>query len=225
MTTVLGEGGAVTRASDRDVTDDDIGATRADLGPSGAAAGTGAEALDPVDTPACPDPTGTPAPPDPHAEFDAFMVASGPALGRLALFLAGDVHRAEELLQQTFVRTWSAWPRVRDGDPHAYARRVMANQRVDTWRRRRREALTAPDDLPEQPVPDGGQHVADRDQLVRALRALPERRRRVVVLRYLVGLSENEAATTLGVTAGTVKSTAARGLAQLRAVLEQEEVS
>ena len=79
--------------------------------------------------------------------------------------------------------------------------------------------LTAPTDLPETSRDAAaGQH-ADRDQLVRALATLTPRQRRIVVLRHLEGLSEREVADDLGVSLGTVKSTASRGLAQLRAVL------
>jgi len=44
---------------------------------------------------------------------------------------------------------------------------------------------------------------------------LPRRRREVLVLRYYLGLSEAEIAAVLGISAGTVKSTAARALAAL----------
>ena len=159
---------------------------------------------------------------DRRGEFTDFMSASGPALGRLAMFLSGDPHRAEDLLQQTYVRTFQAWERVRNGDPHAYARRVMANQRVDTWRRHRREDLVDPAAMAEASSHGSEDTFGERDRLVRALRAVPERRRRVVVLRYLAGFSEAEVAEILGVSVGTVKSTAARGLAQLRALLDQE---
>ncbi|NTW42199.1 MAG: SigE family RNA polymerase sigma factor, partial [Cellulomonadaceae bacterium] len=60
---------------------------------------------------------------DRDAEFSAFMAAAAPALGRMALSLCGDAHRAEELVQQAFVRTYVAWGRARDGDPLIYARR------------------------------------------------------------------------------------------------------
>lgn len=158
---------------------------------------------------------------DHRTEFETFVTTSGASLGRLALLLAGDPHRAEDLLQQTYVRTYLAWPRARAGDPYAYARRVMANQRVDTWRRLRRERLTDPADLPERSVDPAQDRLADHDRLLAALRALPARRRRVVVLRYLLDLPEAEVAADLGIAVGTVKSTAARGLAQLRTLLEE----
>lgn len=69
---------------------------------------------------------------------------------------------------------------------------------------------------------DGGAGTAavdDRDAVVCALLALPVRQRRVVVLRHLLDLSENEVAAELGMPVGTVKSTASRGLARLRTLL------
>ncbi len=153
-------------------------------------------------------------------EFTDFMQWAAPQLARTAWLLCGDEHLADELVQQALERTYLHWSRARDREPLAYARRVLANLRVDMWRKRRREVLTAPAELPEDA--DGtsvaAQH-ADRDRLVRALATLSPRQRRVVVLRHLVGLSEREVAADLGVSVGTVKSTASRGLAQLRSVL------
>jgi RNA polymerase sigma factor (sigma-70 family) len=55
----------------------------------------------------------------------------------------------------------------------------------------------------------------DRRQVLAALARLPRRRREVLVLRYWLGLSEAEIGQVLGISPGTVKSTAARGLAAL----------
>lgn len=152
-------------------------------------------------------------------EFTAFMTAAAPALGRTAWLLCGDAHQADELVQQALVRTYLAWDRARDREPLAYARRVLANQRVSTWRRRRREVLLAAPLLPERGVDDVQGVHADRDQLVRALALLTPRQRRVVVLRHLEGLSEKEVAADLGISVGTVKSTASRALRQMRVAM------
>lgn len=151
------------------------------------------------------------------AEFTAFATTAQGELGRMAWLLTGDVHLAAELVQTALVRTYTAWPRARAGDPMAYARRVLANARIDLWRRRRREVLVAPDDVPSVVGRDDGAVVEHRDELVRALAALSPQQRRVVVLRYLVGLSEREVADDLGVSTGTVKTQASRGLHRLRA--------
>lgn len=161
---------------------------------------------------------------DRDAEFTAFVAAHQGDLLRTAWLLCGDGHRAEELTQAALVRTYTAWGRVRTGDPLAYARRVLVNLRIDTWRRRRREVLVdavadGATPLAGPGSPDAAAQHADRDQLVRALATLTPRQRRVVVLRHLVGLPEAEVAEDLGVSVGTVKSTASRALAQLRTVL------
>jgi RNA polymerase sigma factor (sigma-70 family) len=62
----------------------------------------------------------------------------------------------------------------------------------------------------------------DRRRVLAALAALPRRRREVLVLRYWLGLPEAEIAATLGVRPGTVKSSAARGLAALARKLGEQ---
>jgi len=57
-------------------------------------------------------------------------------------------------------------------------------------------------------------------EVLASLQRLPRRQREVLVLRYWTGLSENEIAQTLGISPGTVKSTASRGLASLRSGME-----
>jgi RNA polymerase sigma factor (sigma-70 family) len=55
-----------------------------------------------------------------------------------------------------------------------------------------------------------------------ALAALTPRRREVLVLRFYLGLSEAEIAATLGISPGTVKSTASRGLDTLARMLREQ---
>ncbi|QJW38188.1 SigE family RNA polymerase sigma factor [Cellulosimicrobium protaetiae] len=155
-----------------------------------------------------------------HAEeFVAFVETAKDPLHRLAYLLSGNHHRAEELVQQTFERTWRSWRRARRGDPLAYARTILANLRVDTWRRTRHEVLTGIDHDGRRHAPDATGRVHDRDAVVRALLTLPLRQRRVVVLRHLLDLSEAEVSHELGIPVGTVKSTASRALARLRTTL------
>ena len=64
--------------------------------------------------------------------------------------------------------------------------------------------------------PDGTDALHLRQALVQALATLPPRQRAVLVLRYFDDLTEAETAAALGISVGTVKSTASRGLARLR---------
>jgi RNA polymerase sigma-70 factor (sigma-E family) len=151
-------------------------------------------------------------------EFLTFVEASGPYLLRTAVLLCGDPVRAEELVQATYERTYRAWRRARDGDPRAYARRILVNLRVDGWRRTRREVVVDPFALPDAPAPDHAGAVVARNAVVRALARLPLAQRRVVVMRHLLDLSETQVARELGISVGTVKSHLARGIARLREI-------
>jgi RNA polymerase sigma-70 factor (sigma-E family) len=157
--------------------------------------------------------------PNPDAEFVEFVASAGPYLYRTAYLLSGDAHQAEELVQAAFERTYRAWARARAGEPRAYARRILLNLRVDGWRKDRRSAVTDDGVVPLPYAPDHADNVVVRDELGRALRALPLGQRRVVVLRHLLDLSEAQVAAELGISVGTVKSTNARGLARLRSLL------
>ena len=78
------------------------------------------------------------------------------------------------------------------------------------------------DDLPASAQVGSGDHserVGDRDELLRALATRPPRMRAVIVMRYYSGLSEAETADALGVSPGTLKTQASRGLDRLRTVL------
>lgn len=151
-------------------------------------------------------------------DFRAFVVARTPVLLGTAYALTGDRGLAEDLLQTALLKTYRHWRAVRDFEhPDAYVRRVMANQQISWWRRRRIAESGLP--LPDRGSPDRRSGVEDRDELWRALRQLPPRTRAVVVLRYWEDLSETEVAKVLGCSVGSVKSQASRGLHRLRAVL------
>ena len=151
-------------------------------------------------------------------EFTAFVTSHGASLSRTAYFLCGDVHSAQDLVQVALTKTYVAWPAARRGDPLAYARRVMVNSNIDTWRARRwRESSTADvADEDSSVPPDFTEQVGDRSSLVTALLTLTFRERSVLVLRFFEDLSERDTARALNVGGGTVKSTSSRALAKLR---------
>ncbi|MFI2361510.1 SigE family RNA polymerase sigma factor [Promicromonospora sp. NPDC019610] len=162
--------------------------------------------------------------PDLDAEFVDFVTSAGAYLHRTAYLLSGDADQAEELVQATFERTYRAWPKARVGEPRAYARRILMNLRIDGWRKDRRTVVADDGVIPLSPVPDHAHDVAVRDELGRALRALPLGQRRVVVLRHLLDLSEAQVAEELGISLGSVKSANARGLARLRSLLSASAI-
>jgi len=78
----------------------------------------------------------------------------------------------------------------------------------------------APPDMPS--AEHGAFLLLERDAVIAALRKLPERQREAIALRYYADLSEAEIAATMKISRGAVKSHTARGMAALKAALEQE---
>lgn len=145
--------------------------------------------------------------------FTQFVAVRSGSLMRLAYVLTGDQHAAEDLLQSALTKTVLRWRHVRD-DPESYVRRVMYNEQVNRWRRRRRESAVAA--VPEKVTADRFGEVDLRLSLERALLALPARKRAVLVLRYFEDLPETQIAEILGCSVGTVRSQTHRAIARLR---------
>lgn len=127
------------------------------------------------------------------------------------------------------MKAWQALDRFRSEEPfRPWLIRIVANQTRNTMRgRRRRDALAVRAlELRDGPDPALDAIAAERQQsLVAALRTLRPAERDVVVCRWLLGLSEAETATALGIPSGTAKSRASRALARLRVELSELEVS
>ncbi len=148
------------------------------------------------------------------ARFSEFVATRWNALVRTAYLLTGDYQEAEDLVQTTLAKLYPQWRRINADTAVRYARRALVNNNRSRLRRHRVIHLLTPF-LPETPAPARAEQ--DRDVLVTALAALPERQRAVVVLRYWEDLSVEETAHELGCSPGTVKSQASRALAKLRA--------
>lgn len=151
-------------------------------------------------------------------DFEAWVLARGASLARSAYLLTGDVHLAEDLVQDTLARVADRWRRVsRRGAPDAYARQVMHHLAIDRWRRRRarpREVLT--DAHPE--LGGSGPDLERRLVLREALLRLTPKQRAVVSLRFYEDLTEVQAAAVLGCSVSTVKSQTRVALERLRAL-------
>jgi RNA polymerase sigma-70 factor (sigma-E family) len=164
-------------------------------------------------------------PPDgpPGCDLAALFRAHQLELVRLAFLLVGDRPTAEDVVQDVFARLQARRLRTTEDGGLAYARAAVLNGCRSVLRRQataRRLTEAAGTDLAAGGgVADSAEGQAllaeDRRRVLAALSQLPPRRREVLVLRYYLGLSEAEIAATLGISAGAVKSSAARGLAAL----------
>ena len=157
-------------------------------------------------------------------DFREFVEHRSKALLRTAYLLAGDWATAEDLLQIALTKTFLAWKRLGHIEAvEPYARRVLVNTATSWWRRRWHGERPT-EVLPETAAADHLDESLERDAMWRHVRALPNRQRAVLVLRYYEDQSEAETARLLGVSVGTVKSQTSRALATLRERLTVEGV-
>ena len=132
---------------------------------------------------------------------------------RLCTLLTGHRQEAEEIVQESFLRSAGRLASLRPDARGSYLRRVAIN----LWKNRLRRLALELRVLREHPgVEDATNSPESHDELWQAVLALPARQRACIALRYYEDLSERETADTLGCSVGTVKSQTSRALARLR---------
>jgi RNA polymerase sigma-70 factor (sigma-E family) len=146
-----------------------------------------------------------------EAGFTEWVAGHQRQLLRSAFLLSGDLHRAQDLVQEALVKVALRWPRLCDGNPTAYARTTIVRDNISWWRRQREVPSPAPAELASVSSDPVTALVVQR-----SLARLTPRQRAVLVLRHFDDLTERETAEILDITIGTVKSTNAAALARLR---------
>ena len=137
-------------------------------------------------------------------------------LFRAALAILGDVHGAEDAVQETFLRYLEKCPEFRDeGHERAWLLKVTANFCKSALRSRQRHPTVELLDV--YPAPD-----EESRELVEAVLELPANQRAAVHLFYYEGYSTEEIAAILGQRPGTVRSHLSRGREALRQKLKGE---
>ncbi|MFF0719118.1 sigma-70 family RNA polymerase sigma factor [Micromonospora sp. NPDC003816] len=171
-------------------------------------------------------------------EFETFVHRSAPVLRRYARAVAADPDRAEDLLQETYVRVAGVWHRVlADGNPVEYAKVEMI--RLHIGRLRTLVRLLRPTPPASPPVADGrsgrqsepgrvaesgpdrvadlgSERVEDGGLLRRLLAGLPPVQRAVLVLAYLDDLDDAAIAEAVGRRPAAVRSLRRRALDAIR---------
>lgn len=151
-------------------------------------------------------------------------------LVRLAWLLLRDDQLAEEVVQDAFIAVHRRWHTLRSADAGAaYLRRAVVNGARSGLRHRGVEERyvareqrepTAFGRVGEASAEQRASERETRDDMISALARLPQRQREVLTMRYYLDLSEAQIADALGISAGSVKAHAHRGLARLRAGME-----
>lgn len=147
----------------------------------------------------------------------------GSALQRYALHLVnGDRHLAEDLVQEAMVRAWRKRP-TRPPRPWLY--QVVHNLAIDYHRARRcRPDEASEAEMPDLPTDDGLERAIESWDVADALSKLPPEHRQVLIETYFRGRTVTEAAASLGIPPGTVKSRAFYGLKKLKLALEERGI-
>lgn len=127
---------------------------------------------------------------------------------------------SEDAAAETFVRAWRGLSRYRDtGAPFASWLYGIARHVVkDAVRAARRNEPRA--DVPDE-VMDAGLDPVDRVALTEAMGRLPRHERRVLELKFFIGLANEEISAALGKSAGAVNAIRWRALRRLRGFLEE----
>ena len=144
----------------------------------------------------------------------------------LARWLTGSHEDAQDVVQEAFLRAFSAFENLRSDDGKPWLLAIVRNACL-TWMKRNRttSAMVGLDGQVEnrsEPSP-GPEEILlislNREEVRRALEQLPSEFREAIVLRELEGLSYKEIAATVGVPLGTVMSRLSRGRESLRRIL------
>lgn len=164
-------------------------------------------------------------PPEREQAVAAIFSEHHTPLVRLATLLGAD--DPEDIVSEAFYQLFRRWQKLRDADAAvAYVRSVVCNLTRMRLRHlqvaRRHLARTGADPTSADLVaPDSTGLREDQRELLEALGQLPTRQREALVLRYWLDLREVEIADAMDISAGAVKSHAARGMATLTRILEQ----
>lgn len=143
-------------------------------------------------------------------------------LVRTIALLVRDAAEAEDIVQEAHLRLYRSWDQVRDvSRAPAYLRATalnLARSRLRSVIRGRHRETT-----PRHVAPPDERAIALEagSSVIRALKTLPRRQRECLVLRYYLELSDQEIASDLGVSIGSVKQHVHRGLEKLERTLER----
>ena len=147
---------------------------------------------------------------------------AGPLLRYSLHLTSGDRQRAEDIVQETLLRAWQHPDAIAERPARPWLFAVARNLAVDAYRARRaRPHEVAQVALEFIPAPDEADRALESWAVADALKALRPEHRGVLLETYYRGRSVAEAATVLGIPAGTVKSRTFYALRALKLALEE----
>ena len=158
-----------------------------------------------------------------ESKLREWMTRLGPHLINLSTGICHDKHRAEEIVQEAFIKLWKQPPDAGEVAFSSWMRRVVTNLSINDLKRRKR-ASKLPEfsnDAALQTTHRAYDKIDEQDNVDRiklAMSRLDESKRAILALRAYEGLAYDEIAEHLGVPVGTVMSR----LNRARTALKQE---
>lgn len=149
------------------------------------------------------------------ARYTRLVERHATTLLHLAMLLTGNRFDAEDVVQDVLISVAAKWRVSEPTSTLAYLKRAVANRSIDVIRKRR--------EIPTEHFPDslveerGFLRHEDDERFFELVRALPDRQRATVILRYSADLDDHTIAKLLGVSVETVRSQAKHALTKLRA--------
>jgi RNA polymerase sigma-70 factor, ECF subfamily len=155
--------------------------------------------------------------------FDLLLTQVVDHLYRIARLILRDFDSAEDAVQEALVRCWRGLPGLRDPDRFDPWLNTLLMRAVTDEARKRRRTVADIHVLRIEPIQsDASGALADRDELARVFDRLSIDHRTIVVLHHYLGMTVDEAATTIGIPIGTAKSRLHYATEALRAALEAD---
>lgn len=143
---------------------------------------------------------------------------------RFALHMLADRSDAEEAVQDTFVRLYRALPSYRERDSfEPWLFRILGNRcRTAGAKQRRHAEVMEYGEVPDRATPAAhDREMAWREEIARALRALPIEQREAFLMRHVEGMSYEEMAEATGAGLSALKMRVKRACDALRAQLTE----
>ena len=167
-----------------------------------------------------------------RAAFEELVRRTARLVYTRAYLETGDNHRAEDLVQETFLIAWRSIRQVKEASGfRPWLMSVLHSAVIDSVRRESRkkrggggrgadaEAMLRLADGGSTP-PESAERSEERARALSVLRSLPEEYRQVLMLRYLAGADYETIARQLALSNGSLRGLLHRGLAMLRSQIE-----